>query len=65
MPPSAEDCRAKAFQCAKLAATTRDPFSKLLLEQTADQWNVLAVGAEKCDGAAILADRELRLKGTG
>jgi hypothetical protein len=47
MPFSAEDCRAKAFQCAELAATTRDPFSKLLLEQTAEQWNVLAIGAEQ------------------
>jgi hypothetical protein len=47
MPPSAEDCRAKAFECAELAARTRDTFSKLLLEQTAEQWYVLAEGAEK------------------
>jgi len=47
MPPSAEDCRAKAFECAELAAKTRDTFSKLLLEQTAEQWYVLAEGAEK------------------
>jgi hypothetical protein len=52
MPPSAEDCRAKAFQCAELAAKTRDPFSKLLLEQTAKQWNVLAVGAVQYELAA-------------
>jgi hypothetical protein len=65
MPPSAEDCRAKAFECAELAAKTRDPFSKLLLEQTAEQWFVLAEGAEKYDGAAILAHRELRLKRRG
>ena len=47
MPPSAEDCRAKASECANLAAKTRDPFSKLVLEQTAEQWYVLAEGAEK------------------
>jgi hypothetical protein len=47
MPPSAEDCRAKASECAKLAAKTMDPFSKLVLEQTAEQWYVLAEGAEK------------------
>jgi hypothetical protein len=47
MPPSAEDCRAKAIQCAELASKTRDRFSKRLLEQTAEQWNVLAVGAER------------------
>jgi hypothetical protein len=52
MPPSAEDCRAKASQCAELAATTMDSFSKLLLEQTAEQWNVLAVGAEQYELAA-------------
>ena len=46
-----------AFECAELAAKTRDPFSKLLLEQTAEHWYVLADGAEKCDGAAILADQ--------
>jgi hypothetical protein len=47
MPPSAEDCRAKASECAELAAKTMDPFSKLVLEQTAEQWHVLAEGAEK------------------
>jgi hypothetical protein len=52
MPPSAEDCRAKAFHCTELAAKTRDPFSKLLLEQTAEQWNVLAVGAEQYELAS-------------
>ena len=52
MPPSAEDCRAKAFQCAELASKTRDRFSKRLLEQTAEQWNVLAVGAEQYELAA-------------
>jgi hypothetical protein len=52
MPPSAEDCRAKAFQCAELAAKTMDPFSKHLLEQTVEQWNLLAVGAEQYGLAA-------------
>jgi hypothetical protein len=47
MPPSAENCRAKAFECAELAAKTRDTFSKLLLEQTSERWCVLAEGAEK------------------
>ncbi len=52
MPPSAEDSRAKAFHCAELASKTRDRFSKRLLEQTAEQWNVLAVGAEQYELAA-------------
>ena len=47
MPPSAEYCRVKAFECAELAEKTMDPFSKLLLVQTAGQWCVLAEGAEK------------------
>ena len=57
MPPSAEDCRAKAFECAELAAKTRDPFSKLVLEQTAEQWYVLAEGAEKYEmrGRVVLS----------
>jgi hypothetical protein len=35
-----------------LASKTRDRFSKRLLEQTAEQWNVLAVGAEQYELAA-------------
>jgi hypothetical protein len=47
MPSSAEEYRAKARECAKLAAKTNDPQSKRMLEQTAGQWAALANGAEK------------------
>jgi hypothetical protein len=47
MPPSAEEYRAKASECAELAAKTNDLQSKRMLEQTAGQWAALAKGAEK------------------
>ena len=47
MPSSAEEYRAKASECAELAARTSDPQSKRVLEETAGQWTVLANGAEK------------------
>ena len=47
MPSLAEEYRAKASECAELAATTNDPQSKRMLEQTAVQWAALAKGAEK------------------
>ena len=37
MPISAEEYRAKASECAELAAKTNDPQSKRVLEQTAGQ----------------------------
>jgi hypothetical protein len=39
--------RAKASECADLAAQTRDPESKHTLEKTAEQWKALADGIEK------------------
>ena len=39
--------RAKASECAHLAAQTRDPESKHMLEKTAEHWKVLADGIEK------------------
>jgi hypothetical protein len=47
MPTSAEEYRAKASECAELAAKTNDPQSKRVLEQTAGQWTALANGVEK------------------
>jgi hypothetical protein len=47
MLSSAEEYRAKASECAELAAKTNDPQSKRMLEQTAGQWAALAKGAEK------------------
>jgi hypothetical protein len=47
MPSSAEEYRAKASECAELAAKTNDPQSKRMLERTAWQWAALAEGAEK------------------
>jgi hypothetical protein len=47
MPSLAEDYRVKASKCAELAAKTKDPQSKRVLEQTAEQWNALADGVEK------------------
>jgi hypothetical protein len=54
MPPSADDCRAKASECTDLAAKTIDPFSKLLLEQAAEHWHVLAESAQKYELSAQL-----------
>jgi hypothetical protein len=53
MPTSAEEYRAKASECAELAARTNDPQSKRVLEQTAGQWTALANGAEKYGAKAI------------
>ena len=39
--------RAKASECAELAAKTIDPQSKQTLEKTAEQWKALADGIEK------------------
>jgi hypothetical protein len=39
--------RAKASECAELAAQTRDPDSKHTLEKTAEEWKALADGIEK------------------
>ena len=39
--------RAKASECAELAALARDPGSKHTLEKTAEQWKALADGIEK------------------
>jgi hypothetical protein len=47
MPTTADDYRAKASECAELAAKTKNPRSKRELEQTAEQWNALADGVEK------------------
>jgi len=47
MPSLADDYRAKASECAELAAKTKDPQSKRVLEKTAEQWNALADGVEK------------------
>jgi hypothetical protein len=58
MPPSAEHCRAKASECAELAATTQDSLSKRILEQTTQQWYALADGAENHAGRG---SRQLQL----
>ena len=42
-----EEYRAKATECAELAANTRDPASKRILEETARHWDELAAGLEK------------------
>jgi hypothetical protein len=42
-----EEYRAKASECAELAAKTKDPAAKRVLEQTAEQWCALADGTEK------------------
>jgi hypothetical protein len=47
MPTLADSYRAKASECAELAAKTKDSRSKRVLEQTAEQWNALADGVEK------------------
>jgi hypothetical protein len=52
MPSLAEDYRVKASECAELAAKTKDPRSKRVLEQTAEAWSALADGVEKYDGIA-------------
>jgi hypothetical protein len=39
--------RAKASECAALAALAREPESQHSLEKTAEQWQALADGIEK------------------
>ncbi len=51
-----EEYRAKASECAELAARTRDPASKRILEETAQHWCELADGLEKY-GARLTQDR--------
>ena len=52
--------RAKASECAELAAKTIDPQSKHTLEKTAEQWKALADGIEKYEakfGIAAVGSR--------
>jgi hypothetical protein len=42
-----EEYRTKAFECAELAAKTKDPASKRILEETAQHWTELADGLER------------------
>jgi hypothetical protein len=42
-----DEYRAKASECAALAAKTKDPAAKRVLEQTAQQWYELAEGTER------------------
>ena len=53
----ADKYRAKASECAELAAKTRDLQSKRVLEQTAEQWNALADGIESRLGSVRVIDR--------
>jgi hypothetical protein len=46
--------RAKASECATLAALTRDPDSKHSLETTAEHWRALADGIEKYEARILL-----------
>jgi hypothetical protein len=46
--------RAKASECAALAALTRDPDSKDSLEKTAEHWKALADGIEKYEARILL-----------
>ena len=46
--------RAKASECAELAAQARDPDSKHTLEKTAEQWKALADGIEKYEARIML-----------
>jgi hypothetical protein len=50
MPTLTDEYRAKAFECAELAAKTKDPQSKRVLEKTAERWNALADDVEKRPG---------------
>jgi hypothetical protein len=54
MSSRAEEYRAKASECAELAAITKDPQSKRVLEQTAERWNDLAVGVERSEGLRVV-----------
>jgi Holliday junction resolvase-like predicted endonuclease len=47
MSAKAVEYRAKASECAELAANTLDPASKRILEETAEHWAELAAGLEK------------------
>jgi len=50
MPTLTDEYRAKASECAELAAKTKDPQSKRVLEKTAERWNALADDVEKRPG---------------
>jgi hypothetical protein len=52
-----DDYRAKASECAELAAKTKDPQSKRVLEKTAEQWNALADDVEKRPGCVRVVHR--------
>jgi hypothetical protein len=43
----ADECRAHASACAEMASRASDPQAKRDLEWTAEQWHMLANGAEK------------------
>jgi hypothetical protein len=58
MPSLAEDYRVKASECAELAAKTKDPRSKRVLEQTAEAWSALADGVESANRRESRCDRE-------
>jgi hypothetical protein len=47
MTSKVEEYRAKASECAALAAATKDPSARRVLEQTAQQWYDLADGTER------------------
>jgi hypothetical protein len=42
-----EEYRTRASECADMAAKTKDPASKRILEETAQHWGELADGLEK------------------
>ena len=42
-----EEYRTKAFECAELAAKTKDAANKRILEETAQHWTELADGLER------------------
>ena len=46
--------RAKASECAEMAAQARDPDSKHSLEKTAEHWKMLADGIEKYEARMLL-----------
>ena len=57
MPTIADDYRAKASECADLAAKTKDAQSRRVLEKTAELWNGLADGVEKRPGSVRVVHR--------
>jgi hypothetical protein len=57
MPTIADDYRAKASECADLAAKTKDAQSRRVLERTAELWSGLAEGVEKRPGSLRVVHR--------